>query len=516
MRRRGTTNLDDIRRAMRLGMGPCQGGFCIYRATGILHAVDRLDGEEAADVAAPLPAGALEGRLPDPLRRPAAPGAARRLDLPGPARRRAPARATRGSRRSSDVSHHDAIVVGCGLAGLTAGVRLAEAGARVLVLAKGVGATHLAPGTIDVLGYHDGERVEKPLEALGALGPGAPVRAGRRRRRGRRGGVVHRARGGRLARALRVHGLGGAQRAAADGGRRREALRGRAGDDGRGRPRARATRSWPSASAASRTSTRRCSPTCSRARACARAAIELELVPEGRADVNALGYARAFDDPAFRGQVVGQLAAASSAATSASRSPPCSASPTRTASGRGWSARSAGASSRCRRCRRPCPACASSRCCARRCGARAATLRLNNVVVGAERDGDRVTALRVRVGLREERHAADWIVLASGGFASGGIELDSHWAARDVALGLDVAGVPAAGEPRFTPGYFDEQPMSRAGIAVDDELRPLGADGGARASRTCSWRARPSRARPRGRRSRATASPWRRATAPPS
>ncbi len=49
MRRRGTRNLDDIRRAMRLGMGPCQGGFCIYRATGILHAVDRLDGEEAAD-----------------------------------------------------------------------------------------------------------------------------------------------------------------------------------------------------------------------------------------------------------------------------------------------------------------------------------------------------------------------------------------------------------------------------------------------------------------------------------
>jgi glycerol-3-phosphate dehydrogenase len=49
MRRRGSHNLDDIRRAMRLGMGPCQGGFCIYRATGILHAVDRLDGEQAAD-----------------------------------------------------------------------------------------------------------------------------------------------------------------------------------------------------------------------------------------------------------------------------------------------------------------------------------------------------------------------------------------------------------------------------------------------------------------------------------
>jgi glycerol-3-phosphate dehydrogenase len=48
MRRRGTTSLDDIRRSLRLGMGPCQGGFCIYRATGILHAVGRLDGEEAS------------------------------------------------------------------------------------------------------------------------------------------------------------------------------------------------------------------------------------------------------------------------------------------------------------------------------------------------------------------------------------------------------------------------------------------------------------------------------------
>ena len=49
MRGRGTTNLDDIRRSLRLGMGPCQGGFCIYRAAGILHAVDRLDAIEASD-----------------------------------------------------------------------------------------------------------------------------------------------------------------------------------------------------------------------------------------------------------------------------------------------------------------------------------------------------------------------------------------------------------------------------------------------------------------------------------
>ena len=47
MRRRGTANLDDIRRTLRLGMGPCQGGFCIYRATGILHALGDIDGAQA-------------------------------------------------------------------------------------------------------------------------------------------------------------------------------------------------------------------------------------------------------------------------------------------------------------------------------------------------------------------------------------------------------------------------------------------------------------------------------------
>jgi glycerol-3-phosphate dehydrogenase len=45
--RRQTTDLDDVRRTLRLGMGPCQGGFCIYRATGILHGVKRLTAEHA-------------------------------------------------------------------------------------------------------------------------------------------------------------------------------------------------------------------------------------------------------------------------------------------------------------------------------------------------------------------------------------------------------------------------------------------------------------------------------------
>ena len=48
IRERASTNLDDIRRLLRLGMGPCQGGFCIYRATGILHTLDGIDGEQAS------------------------------------------------------------------------------------------------------------------------------------------------------------------------------------------------------------------------------------------------------------------------------------------------------------------------------------------------------------------------------------------------------------------------------------------------------------------------------------
>jgi glycerol-3-phosphate dehydrogenase len=40
-RQNPTLTLDDLRRDVRLGMGPCQGGFCTYRAAGILHEMAR-------------------------------------------------------------------------------------------------------------------------------------------------------------------------------------------------------------------------------------------------------------------------------------------------------------------------------------------------------------------------------------------------------------------------------------------------------------------------------------------
>jgi glycerol-3-phosphate dehydrogenase len=39
--------LDDLRRDLRLGMGPCQAGFCGYRAAGILQAAAHQTSQEA-------------------------------------------------------------------------------------------------------------------------------------------------------------------------------------------------------------------------------------------------------------------------------------------------------------------------------------------------------------------------------------------------------------------------------------------------------------------------------------
>ena len=97
-----------------------------------------------------------------------------------------------------------------------------------------------------------------------------------------------------------------------------------------------------------------------------------------------------------------------------------------------------------------------------------------------------MTAVRARVGLREDRHDADWIVLATGGFASGGLELTRAGRAREVALGLPVAGRAggragsasarvlrrAADGARRRRGRRDQRPSTRPASGC---------------SRTCSW-----------------------------
>jgi glycerol-3-phosphate dehydrogenase len=56
--------LDDLRRDLRLGMGPCQGGFCAYRAAGILHEVSGLDAVQATDALACFAQERWKGQRP--------------------------------------------------------------------------------------------------------------------------------------------------------------------------------------------------------------------------------------------------------------------------------------------------------------------------------------------------------------------------------------------------------------------------------------------------------------------
>ena len=45
-----TASLDDLRRQLRLGMGPCQGGFCSMRATGIALDREKIDIDRASEL----------------------------------------------------------------------------------------------------------------------------------------------------------------------------------------------------------------------------------------------------------------------------------------------------------------------------------------------------------------------------------------------------------------------------------------------------------------------------------
>ena len=375
------------------------------------------------------------------------------------------------------MSHHDVIVVGTGLAGLTAAVRLAENGTRVLVLAKGVGATHLSGGTIDVLGYAP-ERVERPGEAIGALVDARPTHP------------------------YALVGVGGVA-AAVDWFKERIAAGplapyayvGSSGENillptavGVARPSAVVPATMAGGNL--RHDTAVCivgfralkdfHPTLAAdmlTRSGVRArGFELDLSPEWRADVNALGFARAFDDPTFRGEVTGQVVGRLGAEERVAFPAVLGISDPHGA----WSELEHRLGRTVFEIPTLPPSVPGMRVhktlheTLKRAGGRAI---LNTVVIGAEHEGGRVSALRTRVGLREEHRGADWVVLATGGFAAGGLELDSRWRVREAALGLPVSEMPEPGEERFRPGYFDDQPMARAGVAVDREMRPVNAAG---------------------------------------
>jgi glycerol-3-phosphate dehydrogenase len=56
--------LDDLRRDLRLGMGPCQGGFCNFRAAGILHETGAASAADATNALADFAQRRWKGQQP--------------------------------------------------------------------------------------------------------------------------------------------------------------------------------------------------------------------------------------------------------------------------------------------------------------------------------------------------------------------------------------------------------------------------------------------------------------------
>jgi glycerol-3-phosphate dehydrogenase subunit B len=371
--------------------------------------------------------------------------------------------------------HYDAVVLGVGVAGLTAATRLAEGGARVCVLAKGVGSTHLAPATIDVLGYAP-DRLEEPGRALpdfianhpehpyALIGVEAIAPAlewfSTRIEQGPQAGYTY---------------TGGLDRnhllPTAVGAVRPSALvpETMAGGDTMGQGRVcvvgiRVLRDFHASL---------CAGNLRRAGIDARA-VEID-VDVGRAEANALGLAGRFDDEHFRGAFAARLALLLEPGERVAVPAILGLHDPHGA----WS----DLERRLGRSVFEVPTLPPSVPGMRVYNALLAALRAarGRVLLGAEavsveREGGRVSAVRAHTSGHDTVFRTRWVVLATGGFGSGAIELGSDWRPRENVLGLPLRGMPADGEPRFSADYFAPQPMAPVGVAVEPGLRAPGTE----------------------------------------
>ncbi len=368
----------------------------------------------------------------------------------------------------------DVVVIGAGVAGLTAAIRLAEAGLSVEVLAKGVGATHLTAATVDVLGYAP-DRVDAPAEALPAFVRDHPDHP------------YARVGPGRIAEALgwfrdRVAGLGyrgGLDRnlllPTALGVPKPTALAPATMAEGdlRGGGRVLVVGLRPLKDLHPRLLAENLSLADPPGRIQARA---VELQPDlGAADLSAVALARRMEDPEVRKAVLAELEPAAGdaeriafpAVLGLDRAAEVWAE-LRDALGRPvFEVPTLPPSAPGIRLFR------ALRDALRRAGGR---LAMGAEVEGAETDGRRVTAVVTRTGTRAVRHRARWFVLATGGVGGGGVAAGATGAFRETVLGLPLAFLPEEGPP-FLPGYLDRHPAARVGVAVDPAMRPLGPDG---------------------------------------
>jgi glycerol-3-phosphate dehydrogenase subunit B len=376
------------------------------------------------------------------------------------------------------LASYDTVVIGTGLAGLTAALRLAEEGQRVAVLAKGVGATHLAPATIDVLGYA-GAAVASPVQALPefiAANPDHPYR--------RLFLEPLRASLDWFKARLADHGYDGSLDEnflvpTAVGVAKPTALVPEtmsAGDLRRGGRFVfvglRGLKDFFPAYLADNLTR---APLPGGASVSARV---VELAPplgEAR-DVTSAGFARRFEQAEFREAVLAELDRHLVPGEIVGFPAVLGVGKARQV----WQELEAGLGHPVFEVPTLPPSVQGLRLYGTMTGAlrrKGGRLVVGTTVAGVESSGKRLDGVVAQTGGRPLTYRARSFVLATGGFASGGLQMDSFGTVRETVFDLPVAGLPGPNQPRFEQGYFDEHPISRAGVAVDDQSRPVDANG---------------------------------------
>jgi glycerol-3-phosphate dehydrogenase subunit B len=373
----------------------------------------------------------------------------------------------------------DAVVIGAGLAGLTCALRLAEGGRKVTVVAAGAGSLHLGGATVDILGYDPG-LVASPAAALGPyirshphhpyahVGPSLwstalewlRARCEPLQMTGSMEGnlMLPTAAGALKPSALVPHSLAG-------------------GDLAKGGKVALVSFSalkdfYPRFAADNLNRAQVSSPQRIEARA-----IELRGTVLGEADPGTLRVARAFEETAFRAKVAARLEGRIDtgervgfpAVLGLHRSPEVV----------GELAERIGASVFEVPTLPPSiPGMRLHTLLTRALKKAGGRVILGAPVVSSASDNGRLDAVGTDNGARRSSYEARHFVVATGGVSAGGVTLDSAWAFKESALDLPLVGVPPPGTERFCPEVFGPHPSARVGVAVDEEWRPLDADGG--------------------------------------
>jgi len=374
----------------------------------------------------------------------------------------------------------DALVIGAGTAGLTAGIRLAQGGLRVTVVGTGEGCLPLASGTVDVLGYTP-DPVPSPLAALPAFLAANPDHP------------------------YRLAGTGGLEQSVAWFVKTAEPL-GYRGELARNRwvptvlgglrptalvPASMAAADLPAGGEVVIAGIRgfrdlhpallaaNLSQATSGAAAIQARAVELDW-PGSAGDLPAFRLARRLEDEEIRRRLVAQLRPRLGGAAAVGM--PAVLGRERAAEVHADLERRLGI---------PVfeipglppslPGLRLFDCLRRALRAAGGRLVLGSTAVGATLGKGGVESVTITQASRRVDVRAGFFVLATGGFPTGGVVREPDGELREPVFGLPVRG-PAAGEELFGDEYLAEHPLDRAGIGSDAEGRPLGAGGAPLAS----------------------------------